>query len=477
MVVVGGGIVGLTTAYLLTMAGHRVALFERGRLAHVDTGHTSGHLTMVTDTRLTTLVRKIGRGHAQATWDAGLAAIAQIDAVVRAHAIPCDFAWVDGYLHAPMGPIDPQQRGLLEREADLANELGFDAEFVAQVPFVGSPGIRFPQQARMHPLKYLSGLCRAITAHGGAIYEHSAVEAFHGDASGVAVGGHRVRCEDIVIATHNPLAGQAGVASATLLQTQLALYTSYAVAGRVPMGHVPDALWWDTADPYRYLRIHPQEESDLVILGGADHKTGQMADAGESFDRLERGLRALAPGVELTHRWSGQVIETPDGLPFIGSTAPHQYIATGFGGNGLTFGTIGAMMCADAILERRNPWFELFEPSRSAIRRGLWDYLKENADYPYYLIRDRFAGPAGRSVREIPRGAGRIIETRHGRVAAYRDEAGVVIQRSAHCTHLGCLVAWNPAECTWDCPCHGSRFTPQGDVVSGPATTPLKKLD
>jgi Rieske Fe-S protein len=171
------------------------------------------------------------------------------------------------------------------------------------------------------------------------------------------------------------------------------------------------------------------------------------------------------------------VIETPDGLPYIGQMADHQYAATGFSGNGLTFGTLSAIIICDALSGRRNPWSELFDPERPAIRRGLWDYVKENADYPYYLIRDRFAGTKGRSLRSVKRGQGQVVEHEGKSVAAYRDENGQLTLRSATCTHMGCLVGWNDAEQTWDCPCHGSRFTPRGDVISGPAEAPLSPVE
>jgi Rieske Fe-S protein len=182
------------------------------------------------------------------------------------------------------------------------------------------------------------------------------------------------------------------------------------------------------------------------------------------------------PGVEFAERWSGQVIETPDGLPYIGPTAEHQYAATGFAGNGLTLGTLSGMMMADAILNRSNPWAELFDTSRKVLRRGLWEYIKENADYPYYKIRDRFAGAETRSLRRVRRGEGRIVERNGEKVAAYRDLNGAVTLRSASCTHMGCIVGWNHAERTWDCPCHGSRFKPKGQVISGPAQSPLDEV-
>jgi len=471
--VVGGGITGLTAAYLLSAAGRRVAVVERDRCAQIDTGHTTAHVTMVTDLRLKALVDRFGRTHAQAVWDSGLAALSQIDRIAREHKINCAFARVDGYLHAPGGEATQKQADELRAESDLANELGFDAAFVDQVPLVGGPGIQFPDQARFHPLKYLAGLTKAIQATGGQIFEKSNAEEFFDAPLGLRANGHRIRCRDIVIATHNPLVGVAGMTSATLFQTKLALYSSYVVAGQAARGTVPDALFWDTGDPYQYLRLDPQGDRDLVILGGEDHKTGQVSDTDVCFARLERALAQRVPRISLSHRWTGQVIETPDGLPYIGAMTDHQYAATGFSGNGITFGTLSAMIIADAILERPNPWTELYEPGRKAIRRGLWDYIKENTDYPYYLIRDRFAGAEGKSLRSVKRGQGQVIDYHGSKVAAYRDPDGTLTVRSAKCTHMGCLVAWNDGDGTWDCPCHGSRFSPEGAVISGPAESPL----
>jgi len=475
VVVIGAGITGLTAAYLLVSAGKSVAVLERTRCASIDTGHTTAHVTMVTDARLSELCRDFGKSHAQAVWDAGSAAIDQIESIVHEHAIDCGFERVDGYLHAPGGESDDAQARELSDEAALAAGLGFDATLVGDVPFAGGPGICFADQARFHPRRYLAALAAAITAKGGWIFENSVAEEFFTNPIRVKAAGRRARCKDIVIATHNPMAGIAGSMSATLFQTKLALYTSYAVAGRVARGSVPDALFWDTADPYRYLRLAPQDDHELVIFGGEDHKTGQAGDTNACYARLEQALQRKIPDIAFTRRWSGQVIETPDGLPYIGQTAEHQYAATGFAGNGMTFGTLGAMMIADAIQGRKNPWTDLFDPRRTALRHGLWNYVAENADYPYYVLRSRFTGGEMRTLRSLKPGQGAVVKESGTQLAVYRRPGGSLAVLSATCTHMGCVVGWNDAERTWDCPCHGSRFGIEGDVISGPAERPLER--
>jgi glycine/D-amino acid oxidase-like deaminating enzyme/nitrite reductase/ring-hydroxylating ferredoxin subunit len=476
VVIVGGGIVGITAAYLLKAAGRTVALLDRDRMAGGDTGNTTAHLAAVTDRRLTELAETFGRDHARAAWDAGFAAIAKIDELVRAERIDCGFEWVPAYLHAPASwahvEKETAREDALRGEARLAAELGFDAEFVEHVPFVDMPGVRFEGQARVHPRAYLAGLLRRIEGDGSHVFEHSAVDEVTDAPLSVKANGHTISCDFVVIATHNPIVGKASLLGATLLQTKLALYTSYVVAGSIAHGHIPDALFLDTADPYNYLRLDPHEDGDVVILGGGDHKTGQEPDTTARFQRLREALIRAVPAVDVSNQWSGQVIETPDGLPYVGLVADRQFIATGFAGNGMTFGTLAAMMARDTVLGRRNPWADLFDPGRKKLS-AVWDYLTENKDYPYYLIRDRFAGAGGKSLRVVKRGEGRILELDGERVAAYRAPDGSVSVRSAVCTHLGCIVHWNPAERTWDCPCHGSRFAPDGSVIAGPAESPL----
>ncbi len=475
VLVVGGGITGITTAYLLRRAGMSVALVERGRIGHIDTGHTTAHLTAVTDLRLHELVENFGRDHAQATWDAGAAAIDQIEEIVAREKIDCEFTRVPGYLHAPRSNEGETDLQKFHQDAELANEFGFDAAYLDSVPLMERPGIRFSNQAKFHPLKYLAGLAPLIPGQNSYLFEETEPDEFDDQKRRARFGRHWINYGLLVIATHNPAIGEAGLVSGTTFQTKLALYTSYAVGARIPRDSLPRASFWDTGDPYQYLRVDRHGDEDYAILGGEDHKTGQVEETESRYHRLESALRELAPQAIVDHRWSGQVIETSDGLPYIGEFSPGQFIATGFSGNGMTFGTLGAMMASDWAAQKKNPWRDLFAPERKKLKGSAWDYLKENADYPYYLVKTRLAAPEGESLAALQPGEGKILKLRGKKIAAYRDPSGKVEQCSAICTHMGCVVRWNEAETTWDCPCHGSRFRTDGSVISGPAETPLAK--
>lgn len=476
VVVVGGGITGVTAAYLFKKAGCKVALIERHRCGQMDTGQTTAHLTSVTDMRLHELANNFGKDAAKAVWEAGFAAIDQIAANIRHEELDCDFRWVPGYLYAALkGDAEAERQGL-EKDAALAEELGFAAQYVASVPYFHRPGVRFPNQAKFHPLKYLSGLLGRIPGRGNHVFENSVPESFDEKPLAVNVGSHKIRCDYIMLATHTPLMGTTGLVSATLFQTKLYPYTSYVLGARLPKGLLPEASFWDTGSPYYYLRIDRHRGFDFAILGGEDHKTGQASDTELPYQRLERVLSEILPSAEVTHRWTGQVIETNDGLPYIGETAPKQFAASGFSGNGMTFGTLGAMMAVDAFVGNKNPWSGLFDVDRKSLKGGAWDYLKENVDYPYYLLRDWVAGGEGTSLKQLKKGQGKILGLNGKKVAAYRDDNGKVTLRSPVCTHLKCIVRWNNADKSWDCPCHGSRFKATGEVLAGPAERDLAEI-
>lgn len=483
VVVVGGGITGLTTAYLLQLAGFSGCVLERNRLGSGDTGCTTAHLTYVTDLRLSDLVQRFGRESARLLWTGGAAAIETIESLVDAEMIECDFRRVPGFLHLPFerdssaGETAGDDRRL-DQDFEAARELGFAAHWLDSIPVMQVPGVRFANQGQIHPAKYLAGLARAVTSGGWQIYEDAEVAATHEDGTAVKVGAHYVNYRRLVLATHVPLAGETGLVSAAMFQAKLAPYSTYVVQAGLANSSFPAASFWDTADPYNYLRIEPAAGGrQVLIYGGEDHKTGQEEDTPGRFKRLERRLQRLFPAARIEHRWSGQVIETHDGLPYIGQTAERQFVATGFAGNGLTFGTLGAMLICDRILGNDNPWADLFDVNRPPLRGGIWNYLTENFDYPYYLLKDRFGASAAGGEPELLPGEGRVVRQDGRWVARSVNAAGERCDVSAVCTHLGCLVRWNRAEQTWDCPCHGSRFAADGKLRSGPAEEPLERVD
>ena len=373
VVIVGGGLTGITSAVLLRDARVRVALVERNKVGGIDTGCTSAHLTPVVDAHLDDLVSTLGRDHAQAVWDAGWAAIEQIETLVNRFDIDCDFSWVPGYLHVVVGakPADAEKdRKRLRELAALASDLEFDASYADQAPLVGTPAMRVEHQAKFHPRKYLRALLNELRESGADVFEETNAEV---TPAGVRVGAHEIRAPWIVMATHNPLQGRQSTLQASVLQTRLALYTSYVVRAELPGGAVmpggaemDEALFWDTHNPYHYLRIDKAEGKTFAIAGGADHKTGQVDDPDKCYGDVEAWLQQIAPGARVTERWSGQVIETPDGLPYIGEMPGVRgwYYALGYGANGLTAAVIASGILCDFCLGRTSESARLFRLDR-----------------------------------------------------------------------------------------------------------------
>jgi glycine/D-amino acid oxidase-like deaminating enzyme/nitrite reductase/ring-hydroxylating ferredoxin subunit len=476
VVIIGGGLTGITAAWLLKKEGAKVALLDRERCAQADTGHTTAHLTYVTDERLHTLVKNFGKDGARAFWEAGAAAIDHIYEIASSASPDSEFKWVPGYLHGRLDDSDQQDRDSLQKDAELARELGFDAEFLDSVPFMKRPGVRLANQAKFHALKYLAPLLSSIPGDGSHVFENTEATEVDPDPLVIHAGKFKIRCNYLMIATHTPLLGKTPLLKGTLFQSKLALYTSYVLGAELPPDSLPEALFWDTSDPYYYLRVDHHHDRDYIIFGGNDVKTGQEQNPNAVYAGLQAKLKTLLPNAEVQHRWLGQVVETNDGLPFIGENEGRQFIATGFCGNGFTMGTLAAFMARDRYMGRKNPWFDLFRVDRKQFHGGTWRYIRENFDYPFYMLRDRLKGAEGESTDEVKVGEGKILKLNGQKVAAYRDSDSKVVLLSPICTHLKCLVRWNAADKTWDCPCHGSRFKATGEVFSGPAETPLERV-
>lgn len=477
VVVVGAGITGVTAAYMLQARGLKVALLDRGHIGGGDTGHTTAHLASVTDRPPHDLQAGFGDAVAAKVWDAGMTAIDEIARMVADLGVDAGFARVPGYLHVRPGHARAAQDArVLRHGCDGYGPLEITAAWDDHVPLFATPGIRFEGQARFRPQAYLQAMAAAVKSAGGAVHEHTAVEGIEGTPFEVRAGQHWVTAPRVVLATHTPLQGAAGSFGTLLSQLRIAMYTSYAVRAIVDKGRLPDALWWDTVDPYRYVRLDPGDAHDYLIVGGGDHKTGQQVDAAARYAELERVVQDLAPGATVDYRWSGQVVEPSDGLPFIGESAECQFSATGYAGNGMTFGTLAGMMAADWAVGTPNPFADVFSWQRTGLAGGgIAAVLSENVDYPARKVRDALVGAAD-DTAHMPIGSGRVVDIDGQAAAVYRKQDGTFARHLATCTHMGCRVVWNEVERTWDCPCHGSRFAPDGDVISGPAEQPLDPL-
>ena len=475
--VVGAGIAGLTAAYMLALNGSSVVVIEDGAIGSGETHHTTAHLSNALDDRYYELERLHGAHGARLAAKSHTAAIEAIEEITGRENIECDFERLDGYLFSPPG----ESTEVLERELAAAQRAGLDVDYVDRVPVDFhdfGPALRFPRQGEFHALKYVNGLAAAVKRLGGQIYGNThATRIVGGENPSVETAtGARITARAVVVATNTPINDRVA------MHTKQAAYRTYVIGARVPAHSIPRMLLWDTPDPYHYVRLQAaggDSSHDFLIVGGEDHKTGQADDFEDRFDALEAWTRERFPMVEdVPLKWSGQVMEPADGVAFIGRNPgeANVYIATGDSGNGMTHGTIAGMLIADLIAGRENEWAKLYEPGRKSLRSAL-EYARENLNVAAQYADHVLPGDVG-SIDDIAPGEGAIVRRGLRQVAAYRDESGTLHQHSAICPHLGCIVAWNAAENSWDCPCHGSRFDRlDGHVLNGPAISGLPTLD
>lgn len=470
--IIGGGIAGLTTAYLLTKAGKKVVVVDDGAIGGGETSRTTAHLSNALDDRIYRVEGWHGEEKAQLAVDAHTRSIGEIERIVESEKIDCDFLRVNGFLiEAEDGGEDD-----LQKELEAAHRAGFtEVEFVERAPikdFDTGRCLRFPSQGQFHVLKYLSGLARAIEQNDGRLFSNTRAIEWTGEEvpKVKTAGGQTIHAKSIVLATNYPMMSK--------MFAELPAYRTYVIGAKIPKNSIEKCLIWDNADPYIYVRTQPEETHDVLIVGGEDHRTGQAEDFDARFGRLWQWTQKRFPmAEEILYKWSGQYLETHDGLAFIGrfsSSEPNVYLITGDSGMGMTHGTIGGMLVSDLILGRENSWTEVFEPSRiltQSITEAVPEIISSTAPYV-----DWITGGDVSSTDEIKRGMGAIISHGTTKIAAYRDETGKIFKRSAVCTHLGCIVRFNSLEKTWDCPCHGSRFGTDGHPINTPALTELGEI-
>ena len=487
--VIGAGIAGLTTAYLLAKEGRSVAILEDGSIGQGMTGFTTAHLTCALDDRYYELERYHGEQKIRLAAESHSKAIDCIERIVTDEQIDCDFLRVDGFLFVPPGDT----LDALDRELDAVHRAGLlGVAKVRKAPieaFDTGIALHFANQGQFHPLKYLDGLARAIERLGGRLFCHTHATSLEGgeNAQVETRQGAIVSADAIVVATNVPFNDR------LVIHTKQAPYTTYVIGAEIAPGAATTALYWDTRQskddsasgdaPYHYVRLAPravQGAKDILIVGGEDHKSGQEADAQDRFARLENWTRERWAGIEtVVFRWSGQVMEPADGMAFIGRNPmdkPNVYVVAGDSGNGMTHGTISGLLLTDLILDRRNEWESLYDPGRVILRTAA-DFVKENVNVAAQYAKGYLGGGEVEGTDDIQPGKGAVIRRGVKKVAVFRDESGMLHELSAVCPHLGCIVAWNNVEKTWDCPCHGSRFDKMGNVINGPANTDLEILN
>ncbi len=466
--IIGAGMTGLTAAWILKNSGKKVAVIEKNKIIHGESGMTTAHLTEIPDGGCRELIQTFGIEKAKQVIASQRAAIHKIKSIIETLAIDCSWEHLPAYLYAET----TEQLEYLRKEITAFKLLGINAEMEPEVPlpYPTEGGIRVENQAQFNPAIYLSALAGKIHGDGSVIFENSLVENFkeNKDCRVITATGS-VTAQNVIWATHVP------VSNLVLIQTKLAAYRSYAVAVPAPMPL--RGLFWDINDPYHYIRNQRINGADFLIVGGEDHKTGSEKDTASRFQALENFTFNHFHTFDFTHRWSGQIIETVDGLPYIGRNAfsKKSFVATGFSGTGMTFGTLSAMIISDIILGHENSWESIYSPSRITLS-SLPVYLRENKDFPAHLTCD-YLKKHHDTLNDLKPGEGRIVGSGLSSKAVSCDENGTVHVLSAICPHLGCLVGWNSAERTWDCPCHGSRFNQNGQVVNGPAHTNLKPAE
>ncbi|HTM18982.1 MAG TPA: FAD-dependent oxidoreductase [Kofleriaceae bacterium] len=472
--VIGAGMTGLSVAYELARTGRRVVVIDDGPIAGGESARTSAHLASVLDTRYHELERLLGVDRARLAADSHRAAIDRIEAIAAEEGIACELQRIEGYLFASGGGYRRGELGELEQERDACRRAGFTGvDVLGQVPLAGlalGPALRVPRQGQLQPLRYLAGLVRAIERRGGRVISCTRATEVHDGAPALVVtaSGATIRADAVVVATHTPFNDRVAV------HTKLAGYRSYVIGLAVRRGALPPMLLWDTEDPYHYVRL---ARPDLVIVGGEDHKVGQEDEPSYRFERLERWARRCFPILGARSvAWSGQVMESVDGLGYIGVN-PRQrnvYVATGYGGNGLTHAAIAGMLIADLIRDRPNPWAALYSPRRRTLR-ATPQWLRENLNAAAQY-RDWLTPGEQDAVASVGLGEAAIIRKGTRKLAVYRDRMGAVYVCSAACPHLGGAVRWNQCEHTWDCPVHGSRFDVDGRVIHGPAGADLTTI-
>jgi glycine/D-amino acid oxidase-like deaminating enzyme/nitrite reductase/ring-hydroxylating ferredoxin subunit len=472
VIIVGGGITGVSTALLLQTAGKKVALLEANTLCFGTTGGTTAHLNTLLDTPYTTIIKNFGRENAELVAQSVKEAIDLIRRNIQDFQIDCGFKEASAWLFSQ----SKEQTEELEEIGRASLEANLDIDYADSIPLAipFKKALEIKGQAKFHPVRYVYALAAAFEEAGGVIAEHCRVTAAeNNEPIEVETELGKLRTPILIYATHIP----PGV---SLLNTRCAPYRTYAMAFTLTGRSYPEGLIYDMYDPYHYYRTQEIDGQPYLIAGGEDHKTAHESNSAACFRRLESHIRNHFEVDKIHYQWSSQYFEPVDGLPYIGHM-PGQpggiLVATGFGGNGMVYSSVAAQLLKDIVLEKESNYFHLFNPNRVKPVAGFQNFVKENAD-----VLKQFLGKLGSKeeldgLADIAPGEGKLVKYEGHSIALYKDEEGNLHALNPVCTHMKCNVAWNNAERSWDCPCHGARYDIDGRVLTGPADMDLQKIE
>ncbi|MHA4844208.1 FAD-dependent oxidoreductase [Flavitalea antarctica] len=472
VIIVGGGITGLTTALLLQQAGKNCLLIEAENLCYGTTGGTTAHLNTLLDTPYTTITKNFSKDAAKLVAQATAEAIDLVRKNIADHGIDCEFEDAAAYLYAENEEQDKELKDIVEASV----EAGLTIRYTDTIPIPASfsSAIRVEGQAKFHPLKYSLALAAAFENGGGCIVQHCRVvgvnenENLEVETSIVTFKAHR-----LIYATHIPI----GI---NLLHLRCAPYRSYAMAGKLSHEHYPDDLIYDMYDPYFYYRTQVINGEKFLIVGGKDHKTGHEENTFRNYLQLEAKIKTLFPDFLLTHQWSSQYFEPTDGLPYIGHLPQHSdrvLVATGFGGNGMVYSHVAARVLTDMLTDRKNDYNDLFKPGRLKPVAGFTNFIRHNADVSKEFLGKLFHAEKLEELSGLAYGEGKLVSYEGKKLGIYKSETGELFAVNPICTHMKCDVKWNTAEKSWDCPCHGGRFDCRGRVLTGPPAADLEQVN
>ena len=470
VVIAGAGISGITTGLLLQKAGKAVLIAEAKSIGFGTTGGTTAHLNSFLDTPYQVIQSKFGESNALLTAKAVREALDLIKQNVKEYKIDCGYKELSAYLFSQDDKQSKELEDIYKSSQDCQVKCSWAKEIPVSIPF--EKAIEFPGQATFHPMRYIKALVELFEEAGGVLLEDCRIQAVdEGNPHVIKSSRGNFRAESFIYATHIP----PGV---NLLHFRCAPYRSYAIAVKLEnKSDYPSSLVYDMYDPYHYYRTQEIDGELYFIAGGEDHKTGHEENTSQCFTKLEAHVKKYFPLKSVTHRWSSQYFEPNDGLPYIGHLPGHpesMYVATGYGGNGMIYSAVAAITLSEMIVTGKSEYQELFNPNRIKVVAGFSNFVKEAADVVGKLIGKILPADKLEGLADMAPGEARVVKYEGNRLAIYKDDNGKVYSLNSACTHIKCEVAWNTAEKTWDCPCHGSRFSYTGEMVTAPARKDLE---